>query len=325
MSHRRRHGTNARGGVIRRIARSAVLLLAVVSTNVSASLLIENIPDIDLGTWTPGMGPVSVTQDFCVESNFLFFAAVDWAGRLTDLSGASTAGQFRLGNASGTSAVGFTARLVDLVTNASEELQPGVLTPMDQTGAFRNCPNGINARLEFSFEARDLEGAGAGAYEGDFEFYAFGQNNFPRPQDGTDTFRLRIRVPELVQVSDLDDIALGAYGGFGDLSGTDSVCVYRNDAAAAYEVQAHGQGAGNAFVLEQGASSVPFEVEFDDGTGYAPLSAGEARAAGGADSASTSCGGAANAALRVTVRETDLASADAGAYAGTLTLTVAPL
>lgn len=325
MRQRRQCGTHARGGSIRRVVRVALLLLTMATSSAYASLVIENIPDIDLGTWTPGMGPVSMTQDFCVESDFFSFIAVDWAARLTDLSGASTAGQFRLGNASGAGAVGFTARLVDLVANVSEELQPGVLTRMDQTGARRNCPNGINARLEFTIEAGDLEGAGAGSYEGDFEFYAFGRFNFPRPQDGSDTFRLRIRIPELVQVSDLDDIALGAYGGLGDLSGTDSVCVYRNDAAAAYEVRADGQGAGNAFVLEQGASSLPFQVEFDDGTGYTPLMAGLARAAGGADSVSTSCGGAANAAVRVTVREADLAAADGGAYAGTLTLTVAPL
>jgi hypothetical protein len=136
---------------------------------------------------------------------------------------------------------------------------------------------------------------------------------------------VRIEGPDLVRVSDLDDIDLGIFPGTGDLVGEDRICVYRNDPSTRYEVEAYGQGAASAFVLEQGTGSLPFEVEYDDGGGYAPVSAGRSMRASGADTASTACGGMDNAGVRVRVRESDLLTADAGSYAGTLTLTVAPI
>ena len=323
FSHRRQR-RDAQPRALARAARAALLALAFVSSTIAgtaaANVNIQNIPNIDLGTWTPGMGPVSVQEDFCVQSDIFGFFPLRWRARLDDLSGASTASEFRLASPSSGDSIAFTATLVDLRSGFSDELAPSTLTAVDKTGDFANCPNGLNARLEFTFDAAGLEGAGAGQYQGNFEFFAerFGSD--------TDRFRLRIRIPELVQVSDLDDIPLGLYGGSGDMSGTDSVCVYRNDAAAAYEIQAFGQGAASAFVLEQATDSVPFEVEYDDGSGFASLSAaGAPVSAGNADTVSTACGGVGNATVRVTVRGADLANADAGAYSGTLTLSVAPI
>ena len=323
FSHRRQR-RDAQPRAFARAARAALLALAFMSSalagTAAANVNIQNIPNIDLGTWTPGMGPATVQEDFCVQSDIFGFFPLQWRAGLADLSGASTATQFRLASTGSSDLVTFTATLVDLRSGISEQLQDRVLTGFDKTGDFANCPNGLNARLEFTFDAPGLEGAGAGLYEGEFLFYA------ERFGNDTDRFRLRIRIPELVQISDLDDIPLGLYGGSGDMTGTDSVCVYRNDAAGAYEVQAFGQGASSAFVLEQATDSVPFEVEYDDGNGFASLSAGGAPvSAGNADTNSTACGGFGNATVRVTVRGAALANADAGAYSGTLTLSVAPI
>lgn len=304
-----------------RLALLCLVVLACLGGRAQAAVTVDDIPDLDLGVWTPGMGAVSVNESFCVHSDFFFgIFVVPWQARLDDLSGASTGSQFRLANTAGSGTVAFTAELTDLRDLSSEILAPGVLTPASFQGDRPSCPNGLNARLELTFDASGLEGAPAGVYEGDFQFFA------SRSGSDTDNFRVRIRIPEVVQVSDLDDIPLGTFGGVGDLVGSDSVCVYRNDVSTLYEVQALGQGAGSAFVLEQGAASLPFEVAYDDGSGFTDLTAGGAPiAASGADAVSTSCGGGNNGTLRVTVREADLLAAETGSYAGTLTLTVAPL
>jgi len=305
------------------LSSALVLLVALMlgfPHSASAAVRVGNIPNLDLGDWTPGMGPVSVVEDFCVQSDIFGFFALRWQARLDDLSGASTGSEFRIRSTSGSDSIAFTARLVDLRDGSSNTLTPGALTPIDYTGDFVNCPNGLNARLEFNFDASGLEGAGTGTFEGDFSLFAqrFGSD--------ADSFRLRIRIPGLVQISDFDDIFLGDFGGAGDMTGSDTLCVYRNDPAARYEVEARGQGAGDAFVLAQGGDEIPFEVDFDDGTGFASMTAGGAAlAAEGADTASTTCGGINNATVRVTVREADLAAASGGAYTGALTLTVAPI
>jgi hypothetical protein len=293
----------------------------IAGIQVQAAVRIDNLRTMDLGTWSPGLGNAVATQDFCVQSDFLGFLPLDWAARVDDLGGASTATEYRIEPNGGGNPLTLTIRLIDLRTGAGETLVPGVLSAMDKTGDTRDCPRGLNGRLEVRVDAADLASAPAGRFDGRFELFATGVGF------GSDTsrFRVRIEVPDLVRVSDLDDIDLGIFPGTGDLVGEDRICVYRNDPSTRYEVEAYGQGAASAFVLEQGTGSLPFEVEYDDGGGYAPVSAGRSMRASGADTASTACGGMDNAGVRVRVRESDLLTADAGSYAGTLTLTVAPI
>lgn len=288
----------------------------------AATVVIDNLRNMDLGTWSPGSGNAVASQDFCVQSDFTFFIfdiPLDWAARLDDRSGASTGMQFRIANRSGTDTLAVNVRLVDLRTGVSQMLMPGVQTPATQTGDTARCPRGLNGRLEVSIDAAELAAARAGRFEGTFEFRA------TRSGSDSDTFRIRVDVPDLVRVSGLDDIALGRYPGAGDLVGADALCVYRNDPSSRYEIEAGGQGAGQAFELRQGAAVLPFEVDYDDGSGFARLEAGRALRASGADTRSPSCGGLGTGNVRVRVREADLATADAGSYAGTLTLTVAPI
>lgn len=298
----------------------AMTLAMGLAPQAAATVVIDNLRDMDLGTWSPGSGNAAASQDFCVQSDFFFgFFIVDWAARLDDLSGASTTTQFRIANGAGSDALTVNVRLVDLRTSVSQMLMPGVQTPATQTGDTARCPRGLNGRIEVSIDAAELAAARAGRFEGTFEFRA------TRSGSDSDTFRIRVDVPDLVRVSGLDDIALGLYPGAGDLVGADALCVYRNDPSSRYEIEAGGQGAGRAFELRQGAAVLPFEVDYDDGSGFARLEAGRALRASGADTRSPSCGGLGTGNVRVRVREADLATADAGSYAGTLTLTVAPI
>lgn len=291
-----------------------------LATQASAAVVIDNLRNMDLGTWSPGGGNVAASQEFCVQSDFFFgIFIIDWAARLDDLSGASTSGQFRIANGSGTDSLVVNVTLVDLRTGVPQTLAPGVQTPVNQTGDSARCPRGLNARIEVRIDAAELAAARAGRFEGNFEFRA------TRSGSDSDTFRIRVDVPDLVRVSGLDDIALGQFPGAGDMVGTDSVCVYRNDPSSRYEIEAGGDGTGRAFELRQGAAVLPFEVDYDDGSGFAALEAGRTLGASGADTSSPVCGGLGTGSVRVRVREADLMTADAGGYAGTLTLTVAPI
>jgi len=135
-------------------------------------------------------------------------------------------------------------------------------------------------------------------------------------------------VPNLVRISGLNDIALGTWSGTGDMTGSDSLCVWST--TRKYAVTATGSGASSAFTLTSGGttpSTIAYTVQWADSSG---ASTGTAMTAGtpvttrNTTATSTTCAGGTNATVLVRVAETDLAAAPAAAYTGTLTLVVAP-
>ncbi len=318
---------------LRRGVALACLLLAWVSSAVQAGVAVTPLADYDFGVWSPGSGTLAASRDFCAVSvvgNGLVVGnnpnrMRPWGATLYDDSGASSAAVFRIEHAAGGSFIDLEVRLRDLRTGAEESLAPNVGTATDKTGDQLNCPNGgPNGRLSVRVLGSGLAAARAGSYEGQFTLEINGGPN--EQQTDATTFVVRIDVPDLVRISNLNDIALGFYPGSGDMSGSDALCVYRNDPAGAYTVEASGQGTGNAFVLAQNGTELPFAVDYSDGNGWHNLAAGGAPLpAGNASSTSVDCGGATNASVRVRIQEAALADAEPGSYAGRLTLTVAPI
>lgn len=323
-----------RRGSLRALLGPALLVL---SGAVAADLDVGTIADVDFGTWSPGAGDAVTSVDFCVLSDVRGQGGGGrgggggggggnqgaglraWAAALFDRSGASSGGQFRIGSTSGPTAVAVQVEFIDLLGGANETLAPSLFTAQDKTGARQNCPDGLNARLQIRIPRAELERAQAGTFEGRFEFEADNGQTARQP------FTLRVRVPDLVRLSSLNDIALGMYPGAGDMVGADALCVYRNDAGGRYTIEASGQGAGQGFVLGQGVDELAFEVDYDDGSGFAALAPGVQRNAGNASTTSADCGGGSSASVRVRVLETALMNATDGAWAGTLTLQVAPI
>jgi hypothetical protein len=136
---------------------------------------------------------------------------------------------------------------------------------------------------------------------------------------------ITLTVDALVQISDLDDIPLGTFDGSKDLTGSDNVCVYSNNGG--FNITATGSGASSAFTLAGGGTTVPYTVEWANSSGATsgtemftgrPLNGQTAKFAG------ADCGGSTNTTVLVSVSQTDLSSAPADAYAGVLTLLVAP-
>lgn len=132
----------------------------------------------------------------------------------------------------------------------------------------------------------------------------------------------------LIIIKGLDDINLGTWSGTGDLVGASLHCVGTNAPANRFRVAATGTGIGGAFTLSSGASTLPYSVSYDDGTGFAQMTPGTylTNRKGIALAAASNCqtSGSPLETIQVRIPEASLAAAPSGIYAGVLTMTVAP-
>jgi hypothetical protein len=141
----------------------------------------------------------------------------------------------------------------------------------------------------------------------------------------TGSLNITLTIDQLVQISALNDIALGNYTGGANMTGVDDLCVYSN--IGGYQITATGNGAGSAFHLIGAGATIPYAVEWADSAGALtgdPLTSGTVLTNQSGTFTTPNCGGTNNARVRVTVNSTDLAAAPAQAYTGVLTLLVAP-
>jgi len=137
-----------------------------------------------------------------------------------------------------------------------------------------------------------------------------------------------LELPELVRISDLQDIDLGTFAGAA-LDGTDDVCVWST--TRAYSITATGDGGGGAFTLtgNTGGDFLAYTVEWAESAGQTSgtaLTSGTSLDNRTTTATSTDCNGGNdnNATVIVAVAEDDLAAVTADSYSGTLTLLVAP-
>jgi len=139
------------------------------------------------------------------------------------------------------------------------------------------------------------------------------------------SLEITLTIEPLVQISALNDIALGTYAGGGNMSGADDLCVYSN--TGGYEITATGNGAGGAFELIGTAVNLPYTVQWATSAGAGSgnaMTAGAPLGGQGGTFTTPDCGASDNAQVIVAVDSTDLASAPTGNYTGVLTLLVAP-
>jgi hypothetical protein len=133
-----------------------------------------------------------------------------------------------------------------------------------------------------------------------------------------------------VNISGLSDVNFGTLRPVGEARRAQSLCVFSNLPTRGYMVAAQGSGAGGAFVLDAGsAGELPFSVEWSDQPGVesgTALTPGQPLGGQTSTATDATCGSgpARSASLVIVLRATDLASARAAAFSGTLTLTIAP-
>jgi hypothetical protein len=146
----------------------------------------------------------------------------------------------------------------------------------------------------------------------------------------TGSISLSASVPNRIQLTGLTDVAFTNQDPSTAASNSQNVCVWANTATKGYNVTATGSGASGAFTLANGATSVPYSVEWSDSSSAASgstLAAGTALTglASTATNPTCSAGPASSASLIVNLSATDLQSMKAAtSYTGTLTLVVAP-
>lgn len=106
-----------------------------------------------------------------------------------------------------------------------------------------------------------------------------------------------------------------------------SICVFSSSVGSAYSISASGSGLGGSFALENGPTSLPFDVEWSQQAGQ---STGTQLLANGTLTGQTSaathqfCNGgpAASATLTVILRAAALSQAREGTYSGSLTILI---
>lgn len=139
----------------------------------------------------------------------------------------------------------------------------------------------------------------------------------------TGTVVINATIPNLAQISRLDDIALGTWSGV-DLTGFDDLCVFSS--TRSYTITAtSANGTGTTFRLSDGTNFIPYNVSWrDSAPATTALASGTASGAQATSATATNCGGSDNTRVSVTVPSAGIAAAPAGAYSDTLTLLVTP-
>ena len=146
----------------------------------------------------------------------------------------------------------------------------------------------------------------------------------------TGSVSINASVPSRVRLTNLTDVSFANQDPGTAASNAQNVCVWSNTSTKGYNVTAFGSGAGNAFTLANGVLTVPYSVEWAPTSGQ---TSGTALTTGSAftgltstaTNATCSSGAATTASLVVKMATSDLQGMQAAiAYAGTLTLVVAP-
>lgn len=129
-------------------------------------------------------------------------------------------------------------------------------------------------------------------------------------------------------ITGLSDLQFGSWSGIGDVEGVVDHCVFARPGPG-YSVAATGGGSGGAFVLHNGPGTLPFQVDYDDGTGWSRLDPGvplSGQRGAPNENQLERCLDGLRPPERVRVRilAQDLAAAVAGSYGGSLTLLITP-
>lgn len=129
-----------------------------------------------------------------------------------------------------------------------------------------------------------------------------------------------------VKVADLVDVSFGTINNLSvDNVSAQNVCAHSQ--SDRYSVTATGSGSNNSFALSAGNSSLTYDVQWAGTAGRTtgtPLASGVSSVSF-TTSSNQNCSGGATASLIIVLRATELQSATALAYSGTLTIMLAPL
>lgn len=132
---------------------------------------------------------------------------------------------------------------------------------------------------------------------------------------------VQAQVPSLVKLTGLTDLSFTT-NSF-PATAADTFCVYSNTSATYAVIVSSAEG---SFLLNNAGStaSITYSVDWADTGGTTALTYNTKLTGQGTGAANPSCSGGTNASLTVTITETDLGTAPADIYSGTLNLTISP-
>jgi hypothetical protein len=296
-----------------RIIASSLLVLCTAN----AQAHIRTDPNAFTTTFTWNGGDLNHSFALCVSSvqepNPQGNTPIDYA--------VEAQGPFEL--VSGANSIPVTLDWGDLINGQEIALQANLSTSEIFTGAARQCPGGNNARLEVHASGTDIQAVPPGTYSNQFNFTA--TNSGRGKSSANFTVSVDITIPNSIQITQIDDIALGTFDGSNNISRSDTLCVYQANGGQ-YAVTLTGSGNGGAFELISAGSSVPYAVSWNDGNGAQTATPGIPLAGmGNSRSGDPQCNGGAsnNATVSVDVLANDMSAATAsGVHSGVLTIMV---
>lgn len=140
----------------------------------------------------------------------------------------------------------------------------------------------------------------------------------------TGSIEINATIPNLAQISRLDDIGLGTWSG-ADLNGNDQFCVFSS--TRSYTITAtSANGTGTTFRLkDSGTNYIAYNVSWtDSSSSTSTLSNATASGAQATSATAVNCAGADNTTVSINVPSANVAAVPAGSYSDTLTLLVTP-
>jgi len=309
---------------------TCMLSLSIEDSRAATVLSLETARDYEFGIWA-NAGSLSATQSLC---------AVAWEDknnqarnyhiRTRNLMGS---GGFYLyldgdNSATGTSRIEIQMSHADISdSNSFETLLENVWESQKQRGQSPGCPNGPNSALRVNIDSMSLANKLGGDYIGHFQATI---REGGSEVDSIGTFAVSITiggVPQ-VQISHLDSIDFGAHTGRGDLSASESFCIYSSAPNGAYRlsISSAGQDANGHYLEElSGTDRIPLTVLYaNSGTGPGTTPITNNYVYGNGDSINTNCSGNDNTTLTLRLAEADLQTASTGRYSGQITILVEP-
>ncbi|TQV85134.1 hypothetical protein FKG94_02795 [Exilibacterium tricleocarpae] len=315
----------------RRFRLCAVLLGVLVSAHSAAEVELSGLDDIAITAWAGATGNLVGSDTFCSRScargcerrgHRRNYDTAAYTNGVTD-----GAGNFYISNGADnllvyldwTHPTAGTTRL----TNYSVTRRPTPRVP----GAY-SCTQDPNSQtsIAVTLPADQLAGASAGVYAETFRL-----DLCRRVQGGlecTAEVSFSVNLPELVQVTNLNDVDLGTWNGQDDLQVSEEFCVFRNGKGGVAIRTNGGNDTATQFNLS-GPGTIPYTVEYSQGGGFFAAQPGvtiSAAASGFAGESVRDCTnvGGTNTTVRISVSAGDIGTSAPGSYDDTVTIYVEP-
>ncbi len=312
-----------------RLTRQLLLLLASVSLAgpALADVSISGLDPIRIDAWAGATGDLTGSDTFCTLSCISSCSRNshrrDYDSAAYTNGASDGAGNFYIRNGSDYLLVYFDwTHPVDGTTRLTNYSRTGQTTGRVD-GAY-DCAADPNSqtRIDITLPVSQLASATAGVYSETFMIDVCRLNNNNSLAECLAAVDFTVTLPELVQISRLDNIGLGQWSGAGDIQVEEDFCVFRNGSGG-FSININSANASGGNFNLVGTGSAPYLIELDQGSGFSAVSPG-ATTSGYVGSSTRECGNSDNMTMRITVDADDLAALQSGAFSDTIVIVAEP-